>query len=355
MDTVIATQPKVGEDSGKAIVKRNIYVPGYLDAKTVGALAVRLETMLPYAHKLTKTQLQALAQGALMHRLNPLLGEIWYIPGDGGLPGGLYVGVAGRVRKGREQLWREGSMTSSMWWEFRDVTDEAELARYAFPAGALVIACELRDSVTLTEYQKLYAEFSKIVPVSDKQYEHIQSMIGRRPIVDGYGVLTAEEVKDATTTKDGRPRKNMFAPVEKARKRALVAALKRRFHFDMVVPDVEDLPSYIADTLDAVLDRTTEQWVVEPRVETTPSVERDGNGTGEAERQADALLNDRTLICATVGCMHPIEAHGLDHACEIPGCKCKKFIEAQPLTGVELQAALHKNKRALGRDGGGID
>jgi len=297
----MSTDQTKASDERKALVKRNIYLPGYLDAKTVGALAVRLETMLSYAHKLTKSQIQALAQGALMHRLNPLLGEIWYIPGDGGLPGGLYVGVAGRVRKGREQLWREGGMTASLWWEYRDVTDEAELARYAFPAGAIVVACELRDSVTLTEYVKLYTSFSQIIPPGEKAHVSIQAMIGARPIAEGYGVLTADEVKGLLTTKDGGPRRNLFAPVEKARKRALVAALKRRFHFDMVMPSVEDLPAYVADTLDSVLDRSTQSWVVESREmgEAPSDTAANGEGDSVAAKAAETILDNKVMICAT--------------------------------------------------------
>lgn len=358
-----ATQPT------QAIVEKNVYLPGYLDERTLQTLARRCQQMLPYADKLKPQNFRSLAQAALQLRLNPFIGEICYIPDTDWQKGAVYVQYAGRLRKAREQLEREGGAAgASMWYRMDEITDEADRIRWAIPVGAIAFRCTLNDSITVEAYAAAYARMAeamaKVYKDEDKLHATIVKTIGTEPQTVSIGYVTQEEQADMLKTQSGKARKNQYPVIEKAQKRAHVAALKRRFHFEFTTPDVDDIPLNVAQALDAVMTGAG-QWMVKPaeqiiagdvvNAEQPPlSADDEYEAQRAAEKRVDEMLAGQD-ICQRDGCEHTIEEHGLTGACEHHGgCQCPKYMTRDELTSDEWQRRLEKGKRALGRDSGSL-
>ena len=365
------------QTSAQAVVPvpvRNVYLPGYSDFNTIRALSVRLK-MLPQGKRLDDNQRWTWAQFSLSLGLNPFLGESHYIAkgdddgGAGGMSEGPFVGIAGRVRKSQEQLWREGGHSATMSYEFRTLS-EAEKVALAIGTEALAVECCLRDSVTQRDYTARMKDVEfmiKIMIDANPQGDAIaaiQKIVGKPPLYFGVGYLTGHEVKNLNVTKAGVEKKRShYAAIEKAEKRALNAALKKRFHIQLPEVSFEDLPAHLARVIDA--EETGGKWAMVPDVE-RPRDERESvvEGSDRAAAAAAEALVDQleqggaaSLRCQ---CGHVEELHGITrpYICEVADCTCTGIKTVPPLaeakTGSELQDALARNKRALGRDDGGL-
>jgi len=180
---------------------------------TVRELQERLQIMIPGGAKLGKAELTALAQGAILHGLDPLNGEIWYIAGRG-----LMIGVKGLRKKAREQV------RGNFWIDFREITNTEERTRLRIPTGALAFEARLFDSENIRAYVDAVAQMTKAgIP-----WEGVKDILGDKPYTSGYGILAAGE-------------QTRMQPVQCAMKRAEADALKRRFDvpFGMKVEGVD--------------------------------------------------------------------------------------------------------------------
>lgn len=168
---------------------------------SVRELQERLALMLPGGAKLDKAAVGALAQGAILHGLDPLNGEIWYIPGRG-----LMIGVKGLRKKAREQV------QGNFWIDFREITSPEERKRLRIPEGALAYEARLFDSENIRIYVDAVSQFTKAgIP-----WEAAREILGDKPYTSGIGVLAAGE-------------QTKMQPAQCAMKRAEADALKRRF------------------------------------------------------------------------------------------------------------------------------
>ena len=372
-------QIEAGKDEKAApVVQRNILLPGYSDYNTIRALTTRMKGFSQFA-ALEEGQRWALAQFALSLGLNPFVGECHYIKPDyAGGPEGPYVGIAGRVRKSQEQLHREGGNGATMTMEYVALTEE-ERALYHIPAEAVAQRCELRDSVTSNDWVGRMARLQPLIETLVKANQNVdavallEKLVGKLPITIGIGYLTKAEAETVNAKKDGTAKsKNHYPVIEKAQKRALAAALKKRFHIELPGFDYADLPATVATVLDGELHLSgTGQWTVDvPEAahgsvrsvsdEQAPAPGKPQPSTQEEERRAqwlaDLLEMGGTVNCMNLQCGHTLEQHGIKGDCEVLNCPCRKFedpfeSQQQPVSAGKVAA----NKRALGRDGGGLD
>lgn len=167
-------------------------------------IAHRVQIMAPGGRKLSEPEALALAQGAVMHGLDPFIGEIWYIPGSG-----LMAGIQGRRKAARHQMGRGGNFRT----EFDPITNPDERALYQIGEGDLAFKCLLFDSETTSAYVEAYANLKKQGLPEDL----IPTLIGKKPYTLGIGIL-----KRGAATK--------MEPVQCAMKRSEADALKRRFY-----------------------------------------------------------------------------------------------------------------------------
>ena len=198
----------------QALIKKNgAGVQPWDSRDNVRELQERLQLMIPGGAKLGKAELTALAQGAILHGLDPLNGEIWYIAGRG-----LMIGIKGLRKKAREQV------KGNFWIDFREITNPEERIRLRIPTGALAFAARLFDSENIRAYVDAVGQMTKAgIP-----WEGVKDILGDKPYTSGYGVLAAGE-----TTR--------MQPVQCAMKRAEADALKRRFDvpFGMKVEGID--------------------------------------------------------------------------------------------------------------------
>lgn len=264
----------------------------------VRELTERLRLMLPNANKLTANEVRALAQGAVAHGLDPLNGEIWFLKARDGTPRGLMIGVKGLRKKAHEQV------KGNFWIDFREIIVKEELQRLRIPEGSLAFEARLFDSENIRTYADTVERLTKAgIP-----WDAVKEMVGGKPYTTGIGVLKPSEP-------------TMMEPAQCAMKRAEADAIKRRFDvpFGLAISaDLDEAP-YNGEWSDAI----------------------DGE-VMEHDATDDEMTQRLSVPCA---CGHTIEEHGVKGACEVAGCQCRKYADSR----------LERGKRALGRDGGGID
>lgn len=181
-------------------------------------LAQRLKFMIVNGNKLSDNEVYALAQYSAATDLNPFAQECYYLPGIGPGPG-----IAGWKKKAQEQLdWeagKEGLTGAHYWWDKREaIPGEAVFD----PAkGDIAIVVILHDWLTnrrwrmgLFETARELKEFGHPTP-----YEEAQRLVGQEPVWLGIGVVFGSENFG----------KDTFNRKERAEKRALKLALRKRF------------------------------------------------------------------------------------------------------------------------------
>lgn len=197
----------------------------YGEKTELTALANRIKTMVPGGKNLNDSEAMAFAQVAHLTRLNPFIGEIWYIPGSGPM-----VGIRGSRRYGNEQVKNEGGPDAFWFPSFIACSPEEAGA----PAGVKVAAafrCEIHDSASTRQYQKMLTETIQVFRDggAPDPFGEAVKVVGPKPTWVGWGYSTPDE----------KSRMNKQAL---AKKRAEADALKRRFYipFGAGVSEYED-------------------------------------------------------------------------------------------------------------------
>lgn len=170
----------------------------------INELGLRLQSFMPAAQSLTKTEAMAVAQIALAHGLDPFNGEVWGIKGDNQWYG-IMVGVKG-LRKCAARQAREEDCT---YWIDNLPCDPA---KYNEPATSVVYECVLRDTKTT----QAWGMAIKAITSAGATYKEAVEMIGKAPCVVGVGIATPSE----------RSKMKIHA---RAKKRAESDAIKMRF------------------------------------------------------------------------------------------------------------------------------
>lgn len=180
----------------------------YGNREEICALAKRIKTMLPGGEKLSDNESLALAQVATVTRLNPFVGEVWYIPGKGPM-----VGIKGARRLENEET-RNGNGYS--WMQFDVIAPEESGA----PDPSKVFRaykCTINDVNATKAYLAIFHEALEMLRVAQSKdpYLEAKELCGPRPTWEGYGFsLTGEPSR--------------MNPDALARKRAEADALKKR-------------------------------------------------------------------------------------------------------------------------------
>jgi hypothetical protein len=177
-------------------------------------LAKRIQVMCPGGDKLTLPEALALAQVSTVTRLNPFIGEVWYISGRGPM-----VGIRGARRYGNEQI---AKADSSGYWtaEFFpcDIV-EAGVPEDELNNVYVAFRCEIYDSISTTNYNNnligLIRELREAK--ADDPTGMALSILGKKPKWVGYGFSTKSE-------------KTKMNKTQAARKRAESDALKKKFY-----------------------------------------------------------------------------------------------------------------------------
>lgn len=278
-------------------VNSNKSIAQFGSREDVHELKTRLIAALPGGKRLNDTEIRALAQASIAHELDPFNGELWIIPGSG-----LMIGIKGLRKKAHQQIAKAGG---NYWTTFHEIVDEDWLTRHRIPEGALCYEARLFDSETIRTFVGTVEKFQNI---KNMPWEVVQGMVGSQPYTSGYGVFRAGE-----STK--------MEPIQCVQKRAEADAIKRRF----------DVPFGMAVEVESEPDAS--EWVIDEEV--------------SVESQDATADETASRLAARCTCDHIFEEHGIgkDGPCEIAECDCKKFTDTR----------LAKGKKALGRDGGGID
>ena len=217
--------------SDKALTKPSVTAI-WADRGDVRELMQRLKQMMPGGQKLTDGEAASLAQAAIIHGLDPLNGELWWIPGSG-----LMAGIKGHRRAAHNQLEQEGG--GNYWPEFERL-DVDEQAALGIPPDALAFRCILRDTRTVNHYTEQIERLMKAIG----DWDIVEGIVGKRPYTSGVGYAMPTTPDPTCTTCKGsgwyRDNNNKnrrcdcyesskMTQVQLAQKRAEADALKRRF------------------------------------------------------------------------------------------------------------------------------
>lgn len=170
------------------------------------AYAGRLKIAMRGGDKLTNPEVRALAQIALVTKLDPFIGELWYIPGKGPM-----IGIAGARR-----LWNEKSIAGGG-FSFVDIQPcppaEAGATETDVVAAFRAVA---HDSKATIEYQKLFQQTLAMLREAQTPdpFPIAKEICGPKPQWVGYGYSTKSET-------------SRMNKMQLARKRAEADALKK--------------------------------------------------------------------------------------------------------------------------------
>jgi hypothetical protein len=172
----------------------------------VDAMASRFRIALRGGDKLNNNEARALAQIAIVTRLDPYIGELWYIPGKGPM-----IGIAGARR-----LWNEKSIAGGG-YSFVELIlcspKEAGATETDVVAAYKAIA---HDSQATREYLKLFQDTLNMMRETKAAdpFSAAKELVGPKPQWVGYGYSTESESSRMNKT-------------QLARKRAEADALKK--------------------------------------------------------------------------------------------------------------------------------
>lgn len=180
----------------------------YGNREEISALAKRIKTMLPGGEKLSENESLALAQVATVTKLNPFVGEVWYIPGKGPM-----VGIKGARRLENEETRNKNGYS---WMQFDVISPEDSGApdpKNVFRA----YKCTINDVNATKAYLAVFHDALEMLrgAQSKDPYMEAKEICGPRPVWEGYGFSLI-----------GEP--SRMNPDALARKRAEADALKKR-------------------------------------------------------------------------------------------------------------------------------
>ena len=201
----------------------------YGNREEISALAKRIKTMLPGGDKLSETDALALAQFATVTRLNPFIGECWYIPGKGPM-----IGIKGARRMENESTKDKDGYS---WLQFDLISPEEAGA----PDPSKVFRayrCTVNDSTATNQYLAIFKTALEMLMAAGSKdaYADAKELCGPRPTWVGYGFSLVGEPS----------RMNLDMA---ARKRAEADALKKRIliPFGADIADTETNDAIIVD------------------------------------------------------------------------------------------------------------
>lgn len=203
----------------------------YADPTEVTEMAKRFRAGVKGGDKLSVTELQSLAETAIITKLNPYIGEIWGIPGKGTM-----IGIAGARR-----LWNEQSKAGGG-FSFIELIPCTPSDAGATEADVVIAFKAIaHDSKATTEYQKVFLETLNSLRAagSDNPVHEAREIVGPKPQWIGYGYSTKSEQSRMNKT-------------QLARKRAEADALKKcviiPFGVDIAAQDnAKDIDSEVID------------------------------------------------------------------------------------------------------------
>jgi hypothetical protein len=180
----------------------------YGNREEIDALAKRIKTMLPGGDKLSANEALALAQVATVTRLNPFVGEVWYIPGHGPM-----IGIKGARRMENEDTAKKGGYS---WMQFDVIAPEdsgAQDPKKVFRA----YKCTINDVNATKAYLAIFHDALEMLRTAQTKdpYAEAKEICGPRPLWEGYGFSLIGE-------------SSRMNPDALARKRAEADALKKR-------------------------------------------------------------------------------------------------------------------------------
>ena len=181
--------------------------------KEIREVVQRIKLMSPGGLKLKDDEALALAQYAYSMNLNPLNGEVWFIPTIG-----TVVGIKGFRRKAQIQAQENGEHFSV---SLDILTDPDMLRLHEVPEGSLAYYCDLsRSNVT----DKYTTNLLKLIEAGMSSNE-AKVILGQSPLFRGIGYVTREEM--AKLDKNNR---NSMSHAQRAMKRAETHAIKMAFY-----------------------------------------------------------------------------------------------------------------------------
>jgi len=175
-------------ESRAALVKSSRALMPYGTPQELAEMVGRFKMMIPAGDRLKDNEIMALAQAAYVHGLNPIIGECYWIPGSGFMPG-----IRGLRRKGREQLLvdQDAQMTT----DFVQLVEAREREAEKIPEGALAFKCVGYN----TTKRSKWAQDAKTLREAlgpDAPYEVMLKQIGPMPTTVGIGYVTIEQMDD---------------------------------------------------------------------------------------------------------------------------------------------------------------
>jgi hypothetical protein len=218
------------------------------NSQEVEAFAKRIKSMMRGGEKLSAPDALALAQFATVTRLNPFIGECWYIPNSGPM-----VGIAGARRLDQERTADYGG------YSFPVVAvcspEEAGATEAEVKDVVAAFRTEIVDTGAVAEYQKLFVatiQAMRDAGVSDP-FAAAKEICGPRPSWVGYGF----------SKKSDQSRMNK---TQLARKRSEADALKKKIvvPFGAQVAETDVAPDYVDVKAEEVTEkRSKEQNIAE--------------------------------------------------------------------------------------------
>lgn len=191
----------------------------------IDVLAERIKIMVPGGQALKDNEARALAQISQACGLNPFIGEVWYIPGKGGM-----VGIRGARRYANQQVKEEGGKDA--FW-FPDIQVCPPDVAGAMPNEKVVASfkCVIHDSSSTFQYQRALSSLIETLRAggAPDPFGDAVKIVGPKPQWIGYGYTTEAE-------------SSRMNKMQLARKRAEADAIKRRFYipFGAGVSEFED-------------------------------------------------------------------------------------------------------------------
>ena len=188
---------------------------------TVRELAYRLKMMISNGKNLNNDEAIALAQYSVSTDLNPMLGECFYLPGKGPVPG-----IAGWRKKAYIQLQAEAERANEpvvkMWTDTRDLTKQEQEDHEVKP-GDVAVHVTLHESLSSTKWKEERFEF--FLKGKDAGLDHqsawdtADEVVGDEPVWTGVGIVR----------KDEKFGPDKFNRPERAAKRGEKLAIRKRF------------------------------------------------------------------------------------------------------------------------------
>ncbi len=170
-----------------ALVKASPQLAPYGTPEQLAEMVKRVKFMVPGGDRLDDNAAYALATAAFVHGLNPIIGECWWIPGSGFMPG-----IRGLRRLGREQLGAYGATAEIA---FKIIEKPKERERYKIPLGALAFKAILRNSKKRRDWVDDAKKLREALG-PDAPYDVLLENIGDLPQTIGYGYVTEEQMEE---------------------------------------------------------------------------------------------------------------------------------------------------------------